>query len=161
MDSWYHGPSTKELEDTRSLSASLKSGFQRSTYRRVGHHGSHSLGAFDAELLDVKRDAGQTLLSVPRRQKGFALDGSRSIGKETVRASPVKSSMVEQASYCLSETTTLSTSCPSASLPLKVEVRVFPSLETFEVTVIITWPPFFKVDSIVSAPTRFTETVSA
>jgi len=28
--------------------------------------------------------------------------------------------------YCLSETTTLSTSCPSASLPLKVEVRVFP-----------------------------------
>src|SRR6267154_3956130 len=63
--------------------------------------------------------------------------------------------------YCLSETTTLSTSCPSASLPLKVEVRVFPSLETLEVTVIIAWPPFFIVDTIVSAPTRFTETMSA
>ncbi len=68
---------------------------------------------------------------------------------------------LNEQSYCLSETTTLSTSCPSASLPLKVEVRVFPSLETFEVTVIITWPPFFRVDSIVSAPTRLTETVSA
>src|SRR5258708_1318389 len=63
--------------------------------------------------------------------------------------------------YCLSETTTLSTSCPSASLPLKVEVLVFPSLETFEVTVITTWPPFFIVETIVSAPTRFTETMSA
>ncbi len=67
---------------------------------------------------------------------------------------------LNQQPYCLSETTTLSTSCPSASLPLKVEVRVFPSLETFEVTVMVTWPPFFIVDSIVSAPTRFTETMS-
>lgn len=64
-------------------------------------------------------------------------------------------------SYCLSETTTLWIACPSASLPLKVEVRVFPSLETVEVTVIVTWPPFFIVDSIVLASIRFTETVSA
>jgi hypothetical protein len=30
------------------------------------------------------------------------------------------------------------------SLPLNVEVRIFPYLETVDATVITTWPPFFQ-----------------
>src|ERR1700730_9609399 len=62
--------------------------------------------------------------------------------------------------HCLSYTTTLFTARPCASLPLNVEVRVFPSLETFDITVITTWSPFFMVASIVLASMRFTDTVS-
>jgi hypothetical protein len=62
--------------------------------------------------------------------------------------------------YCLSYTTTLFTSRPCESLPLNVEVLVFPSVETFDVTVITTWSPFFMVAWIVLAPMRFTDTVS-
>jgi hypothetical protein len=43
---------------------------------------------------------------------------------------------------------------------LKTDVRVFPSLETVDLTVIITWPPAFIVDSIVLLSMRFTDTVS-
>ena len=84
-------------------------------------------------------------------------------GLETSLPGPRRSNHqgLHQQFYCLSETTTLLTACPSASLPLKVEVRVFPSLESFVVTIIVTWPPFFIVASIVSASIRFTETASA
>src|SRR6266478_3885797 len=108
----------------------------------------------------VKMKGGQTCCLSQIMEIGFASCGSDLMKSGSVGASPVNPWLNQQL-YCLSETTTLSTSCPSASLPLMVEVRVFPSLETFEVTVIITWPPCFIVDTIVSAPTRFTETMSA
>src|ERR1700682_1974136 len=63
--------------------------------------------------------------------------------------------------YCLSYTTTLFTSRPCASLPLNTEVRVFPSLETVDLTVITTWPAFFILVSTVLLSMRFTDTVSA
>ena len=105
---------------------------------------------WDGASWSIQKRVGQTFLSVPYISVDLVLPGPR-----------VKSNSAIQAVYCLSETTTLWTACPSASLPLKVEVRVFPSLETVEVTVIVTWPPFFIVDSIVLASIRFTETVSA
>ena len=55
----------------------------------------------------------------------------------------------------------LFTSCPFAFLPLNVEVRVFPSLETTDVTVITTWPSFFMMDWMVLESIRFNATVSA
>src|SRR5215469_3418789 len=63
--------------------------------------------------------------------------------------------------HCLSNTTTLWTSLPSAFLPCQVEVRVLPSFDTLLVTVIITLPSFFCCVSIVFASIRFTEMESA
>src|SRR5713226_4941538 len=109
-------------------------------------------------LLGSENESGTDITVCPIYRERFAPGGNQLIRKLTGRTWPVKSPAIDQAVLLFVGDHDVE---HVASLPLKVEVRVFPSLETFEVTVIITWPPFFIVDSIVSAPTRFTETVSA
>ena len=64
-------------------------------------------------------------------------------------------------SHCFSQTITLLTACPSALLPVRVPVRVFPSFERTSVIVTVTTPFRFIVISRVYSSIFFAEIVSA
>src|ERR1700732_143200 len=81
-------------------------------------------------------------------------------GSPPIPRDPRSHHQLQKSLYCLLYTRTLFTSCPFAFLPLNVEVRVFPSFETTDVTVITTWPSFFIVDWMVLELTRCNATIS-
>src|SRR5438045_1505566 len=62
--------------------------------------------------------------------------------------------------YRLSQTVTLSVVCPRTFVPLVVTVRVFPSLDTTVVWVVVIFPSFLLTDFVVVALIRVRAVVS-
>src|ERR1700730_3923951 len=62
--------------------------------------------------------------------------------------------------YCLSQTVTLSVVCPRTFVPFVVTVRVFPSLDTTVVWVVVILPPFLLTEFVVVALIRVRAVIS-
>src|SRR5437588_1569740 len=100
----------------------------------------------------VIRHAQDVILSCP----GGTPRGTSTVGAMACRwprtVQPHQLGRISVFRYCLSKTPTSSTvSCPRASMPVVVVVIVFPSLDTTDVRVIMTFPSFFWIVVVVFA----------